>query len=46
MGGRSGQQQSGEDEQERTGSTRPDYLTEDEETWTARRRGAVPPVID
>ncbi|MCX4587786.1 hypothetical protein [Streptomyces sp. NBC_01481] len=42
---RSGQR-SDDDEQERTGSTRPDYLTEDEETWTARRRGAVPPVID
>ncbi|MFF8833539.1 hypothetical protein [Streptomyces sp. NPDC015131] len=27
-------------------STRPDYLTEDEETWASRRRGAVPPVID
>ncbi|MET9927097.1 MULTISPECIES: hypothetical protein [unclassified Streptomyces] len=29
-----------------TGSTRPDYLTEDEETWAARRRGAVPPVVE
>ncbi|MBT2426290.1 hypothetical protein J7F02_11520 [Streptomyces sp. ISL-112] len=29
-----------------TGSTRPDYLTEDEETWVARRRGAVPPVVE
>ncbi|MFJ6699310.1 hypothetical protein ACIQM4_24955 [Streptomyces sp. NPDC091272] len=27
------------------GSERPDYLTEDEETWTAGRRSAVPPVI-
>ncbi|MEU8673058.1 hypothetical protein [Streptomyces sp. NPDC048560] len=34
----------GEDE-ETTGSTRPDYLTEDEETWVARR-GAVPPVVE
>lgn len=34
----------GEDE-ETTGSTRPDYLTEDEETWAARR-GAVPPVVE
>ncbi|MFE9046598.1 MULTISPECIES: mediator complex subunit 15 domain-containing protein [Streptomyces] len=28
------------------GSTRPDYLTEDEETWNAGRRGAVPPVVE
>ncbi|MCP9962374.1 hypothetical protein LUX05_15170 [Streptomyces somaliensis] len=28
------------------GSERPDFLVEDEETWAARRRGAVPPVID
>ncbi|MBT2370073.1 hypothetical protein J7E88_33590 [Streptomyces sp. ISL-10] len=34
------------EEQERTESSRPDYLTEDEETWEARRRNAVPPVID
>lgn len=33
-------------DEEHTGSERPDYLVEDEETWTARRRGAVPPVID
>ncbi|MFT9668955.1 hypothetical protein ACMZ5F_18725 [Streptomyces rhizosphaericola] len=33
-------------DEENTGSTRPDYLTEDEETWAARRRGAVPPVVD
>ncbi|AVZ75638.1 hypothetical protein SLUN_28960 [Streptomyces lunaelactis] len=46
VGGRPGQRQSGDEEQERTGSARPDYLTEDEETWAARRRGAVPPVID
>ncbi|MEU3920167.1 hypothetical protein [Streptomyces sp. NPDC029004] len=46
VGGRPGQPQSGDEEQERTGSARPDYLTEDEETWAARRRGAVPPVID
>ncbi|MGW3624821.1 hypothetical protein [Streptomyces sp. NPDC000880] len=45
-GGRPGQRQSENDEQERTGSARPDYLTEDEETWAARRRGAIPPVID
>ncbi|NUK03989.1 hypothetical protein [Streptomyces lunaelactis] len=44
LGSRSNQRQPG-DEEERT-SSRPDYLTEDEETWAARRRGAVPPVID
>ncbi|WP_415951360.1 hypothetical protein [Streptomyces sp. KLOTTS4A1] len=43
-GGRAGQRRCNEDEQD--GSDRPDYLTEDEETWAARRRGAVPPVID
>ncbi|MGC5362750.1 WXG100 family type VII secretion target [Streptomyces sp. DT24] len=37
---------SDEEEQENTGTTRPDYLTEDEETWAARRPGAVPPVIE
>ena len=26
--------------------TRPDYLVEDEETWTTGRRGIVPPVIE
>ncbi|MFE1268911.1 hypothetical protein [Streptomyces sp. NPDC058758] len=45
MGGR-GTQRPDRDEQDREGSSRPDYLTEDEETWTNRRRGAVPPVID
>ncbi|MET7618796.1 hypothetical protein [Streptomyces sp. NPDC005408] len=44
LGARSNQRRPG-DEEERT-SSRPDYLTEDEETWAARRRGAVPPVID
>ncbi|MER6999479.1 hypothetical protein [Streptomyces sp. NPDC000410] len=39
-------QQSRDEEQERGRSVRPDYLTEDEETWASRRRGAVPPVID
>ncbi|MEW1720771.1 hypothetical protein [Streptomyces sp. NPDC093109] len=34
------------DEPESTGSSRPDYLTEDEETWTGKRRGAVPPVVE
>ncbi|WP_189525733.1 hypothetical protein [Streptomyces sindenensis] len=33
-------------EDEANGSTRPDYLTEDEETWNAGRRGAVPPVVE
>ncbi|MEV6425464.1 hypothetical protein [Streptomyces sp. NPDC051662] len=41
-----GRNQPRDEEQERTGSERPDYLTEDEETWAARRRGAVPPVIE
>ncbi|MER5738319.1 MULTISPECIES: hypothetical protein [unclassified Streptomyces] len=45
MGGR-GTQRPNREEEEREGSTRPDYLTEDEETWNNRRRGAVPPVID
>ncbi|WP_175439240.1 hypothetical protein [Streptomyces vilmorinianum] len=44
-GGRGNQRPSGDD-RDREGSTRPDYLTEDEETWANRRRGAVPPVID
>ncbi|GAA2103678.1 hypothetical protein GCM10009801_78760 [Streptomyces albiaxialis] len=30
----------------REGPPRPDYLTEDEETWTNGRRGSVPPVIE
>lgn len=33
-------------QQERERSACPEYLTEDEETWKAQRRGAVPPVID
>ncbi|WP_079134346.1 hypothetical protein [Streptomyces sp. EN23] len=33
-------------EDDANGSTRPDYLTEDEETWNAGRRGAVPPVVE
>ncbi|WP_328395775.1 hypothetical protein OHS70_09825 [Streptomyces sp. NBC_00390] len=45
-GGRANQRRPGEDEQDREGTARPDYLTEDEETWANRRRGAVPPVID
>ncbi|MEU7024501.1 hypothetical protein ABZ990_28185 [Streptomyces sp. NPDC046203] len=46
MGGGRGNQRPTRDEQDREGSSRPDYLTEDEETWANRRRGAVPPVID
>ncbi|MEJ8637810.1 hypothetical protein [Streptomyces sp. MS2.AVA.5] len=45
-GSRPGQRQRNDEEQESSGSARPDYLTEDEETWAVRRRGAVPPVID
>ncbi|MGY3339105.1 hypothetical protein ACVW0K_005204 [Streptomyces filamentosus] len=41
-----GNQRPDRDEEDRERSSRPDYLTEDEETWTNRRRGAVPPVID
>ncbi|MER5771422.1 hypothetical protein [Streptomyces sp. NPDC001985] len=44
-GGRPGRQHSPEEERDQPGSTRPDYLTEDEETWAVRRR-VVPPVID
>ncbi|WP_199552098.1 hypothetical protein [Streptomyces sp. N35] len=43
-GRRPGQQRP--DEEEQSATARPDYLTEDEETWATRRRGAVPPVID
>ncbi|WP_336323822.1 hypothetical protein [Streptomyces lavendofoliae] len=45
-GGRGGQGQPRDEDRERTRTNRPDYLTEDEETWAAKRRGAVPPVID
>ncbi|MFC9751095.1 hypothetical protein [Streptomyces niveus] len=38
--------QSDEEEQERPERSRPENRTDDEETRTARRRGAVPPVID
>ncbi|WDT89514.1 hypothetical protein H0E86_27900 [Streptomyces sp. SCSIO-PteL053] len=43
--GPSGRRNNGR-EDEANGSTRPDYLTEDEETWNAGRRGAVPPVVE
>ncbi|MFG3253603.1 hypothetical protein [Streptomyces sp. NPDC048172] len=33
-------------ERDREGPRRPDYLTEDDETWTNGRRGSVPPVIE
>ncbi|MET9427643.1 hypothetical protein [Streptomyces sp. NPDC003036] len=46
MGARSGQRQTRDEEEERNNSTRPDYLTEDEKTWAAKRGNAVPPVID
>ncbi|QDY79326.1 WXG100 family type VII secretion target [Streptomyces qinzhouensis] len=45
VGGRPGRNPSGS-EGDRTESARPDYLTEDEETWTAQRRNAGPPVIE
>ncbi|GAB2821447.1 WXG100 family type VII secretion target [Streptomyces daliensis] len=40
-----GKKESGR-EREREDAERPDYLTEDEETWTNGRRGTVPPVIE
>ncbi|MGW1203245.1 hypothetical protein [Streptomyces cyaneofuscatus] len=44
--GPAGRRKADRKDEENTGSTRPDYLTEDEETWAARRRGAVPPVVE
>lgn len=44
--GPAGRRKSDRKDEENTGSTRPDYLTEDEETWEVRRRGAVPPVVE
>ncbi|MFC8827125.1 hypothetical protein ACFT9I_17495 [Streptomyces sp. NPDC057137] len=44
-GGRRGRQ-SDDEEQERPGQPRPENRTDEEETRTVRRRGAVPPVID
>ncbi|MFD4694308.1 hypothetical protein [Streptomyces sp. NPDC058463] len=35
-----------EDEDQDGGTPRPDYLTEDRETWEAGRRGVAPPVIE
>ncbi|MFE6935557.1 hypothetical protein ACFVDT_26410 [Streptomyces sp. NPDC057699] len=34
------------DEDQDEGTPRPDYLTEDRETWEAGRRGVAPPVIE
>nr|PPQ60076.1 hypothetical protein C5F59_27935 [Streptomyces sp. QL37] len=34
------------DEDQDDGTPRPDYLTEDRETWEAGRRGTAPPVIE
>ncbi|MCK8680404.1 hypothetical protein [Streptomyces lichenis] len=45
-GGMRGNRRRKKDENDRNGSSRPDYLTEDEETWLARPRNTVPPVID
>ncbi|MCZ7457649.1 hypothetical protein [Streptomyces sp. WMMC940] len=44
--GGSGQRQGRDQDRERNASARPDYLSEDEQTWSSQRRGAVPPVID
>ncbi|ANW17774.1 WXG100 family type VII secretion target [Streptomyces clavuligerus] len=44
VGGRPGHRQPMREEEGNT-STRPDYLTEDEDTWAVRRR-VVPPVIE
>lgn len=44
--GPAGRRNSGREEEDDNGSTRPDYLTEDEETWNVGRRGAVPPVVE
>ncbi|MFC9122232.1 hypothetical protein ACFTXO_20935 [Streptomyces sp. NPDC057067] len=43
--GPSGRKDSGDEDQE-DGTPRPDYLTEDRETWEAGRRGVAPPVIE
>lgn len=43
---RPGDRREREEEEENNASTRPDYLTEDEETWTAGRPEAAPPVIE
>ncbi|MFH9396567.1 hypothetical protein [Streptomyces sp. NPDC017556] len=44
--GPAGRRNSSRESADSNGATRPDYLTEDEETWNAGRRGAVPPVVE
>ncbi|WSV67551.1 hypothetical protein OG623_08235 [Streptomyces sp. NBC_01012] len=43
--GPAGRKDSGDEDQD-DGTQRPDYLTEDRETWEAGRRGSAPPVIE
>ncbi|MFI6125311.1 hypothetical protein ACIBCU_37310 [Streptomyces sp. NPDC051064] len=43
--GPAGRKDSGDEDQD-DGTPRPDYLTEDRETWEAGRPGAAPPVIE
>ncbi|WUX99776.1 hypothetical protein OG428_26155 [Streptomyces sp. NBC_01422] len=43
--GPAGRKDSGDEDQD-DGTPRPDYLTEDRETWEAGRRGVAPPVIE
>ncbi|MEU6486397.1 hypothetical protein [Streptomyces sp. NPDC046887] len=45
-GGTRGNRRRGSKQNDRNEAARPDYLTEDEETWASRRRNIVPPVID
>ncbi|MHC5704307.1 hypothetical protein HHX38_27710 [Streptomyces sp. PKU-MA01144] len=44
--GGSGERQPRDQGRDRNVSARPDNLSEDEQTWSSQRRGAVPPVID
>lgn len=44
--GGGGQRRTRDQDRDRNVSARPDYLSEDEQTWSSQRRGAVPPVID
>ncbi|MFF3553384.1 hypothetical protein ACFYXL_08190 [Streptomyces tsukubensis] len=46
VGGRPHNRTSSNPEEDRSEARRPDFLTEDEETWTAQRRNAGPPVIE
>ncbi|MFF2138147.1 hypothetical protein [Streptomyces sp. NPDC058193] len=43
--GPAGRKDSGDEDQD-DGTPRPDYLTEDRETWQTGRRGVAPPVIE